>query len=59
MELDTALRILADMHTDEDRVSGFVVHAMVRRIFWSQAEYVEAWETVRKHLHMPVEPFRS
>lgn len=57
MKLDMALSILADPHTRDDDTIGFVVEAY-RSLFsrWSQSEYIEAWETVRKHLHRPVEP---
>jgi hypothetical protein len=56
MELDLALVILADGHTRDDELAGFVVHQS-RDTWsrWSDAEYIGAWKTVREYLHLPVQ----
>jgi hypothetical protein len=57
MSLDKALFILADTHTRDDDLAGFVVMAGARPEFrFSQSDYIQAWGTVRRHLHMPVDP---
>lgn len=60
MRLHEALRILADIHTKDDDQTGFVflvgANAGDYRTSWSQAEHLEAWSVVRKHLHMQTEP---
>ena len=57
MTLDKALSILANVHTKEDYRVGFTVESspsLPHR--WSGYEYVTAWKTVRKHLHLPIDP---
>lgn len=60
MSLDQALRILVDVHTKDDAQTGFVflVGATPDRFMspWSPADHIEAWKTVREHLHMQTEP---
>ncbi|GCA49267.1 hypothetical protein KGO5_01710 [Sinorhizobium sp. KGO-5] len=60
MSLDRALHLLARVHTRDDDQIGFVVVAGATAEAWgngvSQVEYIEAWRTVRKHLHLPTEP---
>jgi hypothetical protein len=60
VELDRALFILARTHTRDDDQLGFNI---VTGVYPSDpvnefgaSEYLEAWATVRKHLHMPFEP---
>jgi hypothetical protein len=59
MILDRALGILARVHTRDNRLCGFTVemgavpqphHGVLN------SEYVEAWEAVRMHLHLDVNP---
>lgn len=62
MTLEKALRILASIHTRDDDLTGFVVEwAPSPSIVWeySQAEYFEAWKTVRAHIHFQIEPKRN
>jgi hypothetical protein len=59
MTLERALHILARTHTRDDDLTGFVVEwAPSPSILWehSQAEYIEAWKTVRAHIHFQTEP---
>jgi hypothetical protein len=59
ISLDQALRLLVSAHTAEHPEMGFVVHmGGPDRSRFSQAQYVEAWETVRAHLGLPTEPRR-
>jgi hypothetical protein len=59
MTLDKALHILAEVHTRDDDLTGFVVEwAPSPSFMWqfSKAEYFEAWRTVRAHIHYQTEP---
>jgi hypothetical protein len=59
MELSKALHILAEAHTREDHAAGFTVQGHVGGSYfdrYTQAEYIEAWRTVRLTLHLPVDP---
>lgn len=59
MPLSKALHILATVHTGDDDMVGFVVHVGAQPGFASpvsQHEYIEAWRSVRAHLHMQTEP---
>jgi len=59
VDLDQALRILAEVHTDQDDVTGFVVHMGATpemRAPWHHKHYAEAWKAVRAHLGLPVDP---
>jgi hypothetical protein len=59
MTLEKALHILARTHTRDDDLTGFVVEwAPSPSVFWehSQADYFEAWKTVRAHIHFQTEP---
>lgn len=60
MELEEALHIIANIHTRDDEVTGFVVLAGAQwRPFetqWSQEQYVKAWEVVRRHTFMQTKP---
>ena len=57
MSLDKALYILASIHTRDDHEVGFVVVAGAVPDFplteFGTGDYIEAWRTVREHLHMP------
>ena len=60
MNLNQALRVLADIHTKDDHQVGFVFmvgatahHNMTR---WSVDDHIQAWRVVREHLHMQVDP---
>ena len=60
MPLSKALRILATVHTGDDDQVGFVVHARASP-HWSmsavsQHDYIEAWRSVRAHIHLQTEP---
>ena len=60
--LNEALRVLADFHTRDDAVTGFVVETHPRSFdasFWTQADYIQAWKLVRERLHMQTEPDRK
>jgi hypothetical protein len=56
--LDEALFILAKLHTRDASVTGFAVNAHVTLAYsrWTEALYIEAWKTVRAHLHLQTEP---
>lgn len=56
--INEALRVLADLHTRDDHVTGFVVemHPSFTMSFWTQEDYVTAWKIVRERLHMQTEP---
>lgn len=59
MPLSKALHILADVHTQDSNVTGFVIlHGAKIDQFsqWSQDDYFRAWEAVRVAAHFPVEP---
>lgn len=60
MTLNEALSILADVHTRDDAYTGFVVMAGAtwrpHEYKCSQAQYILAWETVRKEIHLQTEP---
>lgn len=58
MTLYAALAILARVHTADDAGMGFVVRmgALPSLVDCANWEYVSAWETVRKHLGLRVEP---
>jgi len=57
--INEALRVLADFHTRDDHVMGFVVETHPCSFdvsFWSQADYIQAWKIVRERVHMQTEP---
>ena len=56
--INEALRVLADMHTRDDDQVGFVVEYSPNPhlSFWTQDEYIKAWQMVRERLHMKTEP---
>jgi hypothetical protein len=59
MTLEKALHILATIYTRDDDLTGFVVeHVPGHPYTWpcSEDEYVEAWKTVRAHIHFQTEP---
>jgi hypothetical protein len=59
MTLEKALYILASTHTRDDDLMGFVVEwAPSPSYAWqhSQSDYIEAWKTVRAHIHFQTEP---
>jgi len=58
MPLGRALHILADIHTKDDDVTGFVVSMVGWSHLYgvSQPDYVRAWESVRAHIHLQTEP---
>ncbi len=61
MPLRKALLILAAFHTRDDDEIGFVVelhprHPSLNLTPYSQADYIEAWRSVRAHVHMQTEP---
>ena len=57
MPLQKALFVLADIHTREDDLIGFVVMpgCSLGTTRWSSADYIEAWESVRYNVGLPVE----
>lgn len=60
MPLSKALHILATIHTGDDDQVGFVVHVGASPR-WSlstvsQHEYIDAWRSVRAHIHLQTEP---
>jgi hypothetical protein len=60
MPLSKALYILATIHTRDDDQIGFVVE-MRASPRWSvspisEHDYVRAWEAVRAHVHLQIEP---
>lgn len=58
MKLDEALYILARVHTGWDEKTGMIVHmgAMPEPFSYERSNYVEAWQRVRMHLYMNVNP---
>ena len=57
MTLETALGLLADCHTRDDDLAGFVVFPPSDyRSGWHAQNYVTAWEVVRRHLCRNVSP---
>ncbi len=59
MDLNQALHVLAEIHTRDDHVTGFVVEKFPKSFDasrWTQGDYIEAWKAVREHLHMLTEP---
>lgn len=60
MTLSEALHVIATIHTRDDDVMGFAVSSYVGGDFlawpYSREQYIEAWKTVRLHLHMQTEP---
>ncbi len=53
MPLDTALSILARVHTSDDPYTGFVIRMVATpQDECSAHEYVEAWKAVRRHCHL-------
>jgi hypothetical protein len=59
MTLEQALHILATVHTRDDNLTGFVVVWTPSPSFaweYSEAEYIEAWKTVRAHIDLQTEP---
>lgn len=51
MDTDRALAILADSHTRDDDLVGFVVEAGGAPAPWiSMSDYLEAWKVVRRHI---------
>lgn len=53
-----ALRYLAEMHTGDDDVTGFVVHHVPRLLEGDQSDYVRAWRIVREQLRLQTEPVK-
>ena len=62
MPLSKALHILATIHTRDDDQTGFVVEWGARPdpylMHVSQHDYIEAWRSVRAHIHLQTEPKR-
>jgi hypothetical protein len=60
VELAEALHILANIHTRDDDQVGFVVLAGAQwrplESQWTQAQYIEAWEVVRRYTFMQTKP---
>ena len=58
MPLSKALYILADVHTRDDDVTGFVILAGATPHYsqWSTGDYMRAWEALRAHIHLQTEP---
>lgn len=60
MTLSEALHVIATIHTRDDDQMGFVIEAYAGGDFtrwqYSREQYIEAWRTVREHLHMQTEP---
>lgn len=56
MTLEHALRILADCHTRDDALSGFVVEMSPHMHWHSQHDYIQAWAELRKHIGLQVDP---
>lgn len=63
MELNKALLVLARLHTRDDQQAGFVIEmggpGLLYPSPYSQIDYVDAWKTVREHLHMKTNPART
>lgn len=58
MNLDQALHIIARIHTADDDSTGFHVRMGATPMFpldCRESDYVEAWKTIREHLHLRVE----
>lgn len=62
MPLSRALHVLAETHTRDDSIVGFVVEPYASigssASRHSQYDYIEAWRAVRAHLHMQIDPKR-
>lgn len=59
MTLEKALHILANAHTRDDDLTGFVVEyvpSLEYRVEFTRSDYIEAWKTVRAHIHLQTEP---
>ncbi len=60
MPLTKALTILATVHTRDDEQTGFHVivgaHPDPHASPYSQGDYIRAWEAVRAHVHLQIEP---
>lgn len=55
MTLDVALQILADVHTAQSDQGFMIRHGVIPDFTkYPHAIYSLAWETVRKHLGMPI-----
>lgn len=56
ISLEEALRLLAEVHTQDDAQTGFRVNMGAIPASFQQRYYVEAWGVVRVHLGMQTEP---
>lgn len=57
MTLFNALLILANTHTREDSLTGFIVEITSPYTSrYSREEYIEAWKVVREQLNLQTEP---
>lgn len=60
MPLSKAVYVLADIHTRDDNVTGFVVLGgatpSMTGYKWTDSDYLRAWESLRAHSHMQIEP---
>ncbi len=61
MTLESALHILAKVHTMDDEWTGFVIlfGSSWQHSRFTPEQYLEAWRVVREHVHMQVEPLKS
>lgn len=51
MTLHEALVILTEAHTADDALTGYLVHVHPSpELWWTQAQYVEAWGVLRAEL---------
>jgi hypothetical protein len=51
--LDRAIELLCLVHTRDDEEAGFTVEAPVSaRCWFGLTDYVQAWETMRKHVDL-------
>lgn len=57
MSLEKACYVLAQAHTRDDDVAGYVVEMVSSGFFsgFSQADYVEAWGVIRGAAHLKTE----
>jgi hypothetical protein len=59
MTLDEALRLITDVHTQDDPLIGFTIspgRGPYDQHRFTVAEYLEAWEVIRKHLGLQTRP---
>ena len=60
MTLDQALHVLAEIHTRDDDLTGFVLmvgaEADGSNTKWTKSDHLEAWRRVREVLHMQIKP---